>query len=175
MRVGVAVLAAACALSAGLTTAEAHHFDSSGNIRWQDADRDWSEGRRSARSDRARGRRHARDERPYERRRARDDFEGRSDLGAGMRFSGVGPRPRQWCGWWMRTQRGGGPEFNVAWNWRSYGSPASPQVGAVVVWRHHVGEIVGRASNGQWIVRSGNDGGAVRTRARSVAGAVFRI
>jgi hypothetical protein len=26
-----------------------------------------------------------------------------------------------------------------------------------------------------WIVRSGNDGGAVRTRARSVAGAVFRV
>ena len=62
-----------------------------------------------------------------------------------------------------------------AWNWRNYGRPTSPQVGAVVVWRHHVGEIVGQASNGQWIVRSGNDGGAVRTRARSVAGAVFRI
>ena len=97
-------------------------------------------------------------------------------LGAGSaRFSGVGPRPRAWCGWWMRTQRGGGPHLNVAWNWRNYGSATSPQVGAVVVWRHHVGEIVGRASNGQWIVRSGNDGGAVRTRARSVAGAVFRI
>jgi hypothetical protein len=97
-------------------------------------------------------------------------------LGAGsMRFSGVGPRPRQWCGWWMRTRRGGGPAFNVAWNWRNYGRPTSPQVGAVVVWRHHVGEIVGQASNGRWIVRSGNDGGAVRTRARSVAGAIFRI
>jgi hypothetical protein len=35
--------------------------------------------------------------------------------------------------------------------------------------------IVGRASNGQWIVKSGNDGGAVRTRARSVAGAIFRV
>ncbi|NJO24135.1 MAG: hypothetical protein HC868_15980 [Sphingomonadales bacterium] len=75
----------------------------------------------------------------------------------------------------MRTQRGGGPEFNVAWNWRKYGRPTTPQVGAVVVWRHHVGEIVGQASNGRWIVRSGNDGGAVRTRARSVAGAIFRI
>ena len=75
----------------------------------------------------------------------------------------------------MRTQRGGGPHLNVAWNWSTYGRATSPQVGAVVVWRHHVGEIVGRASNGQWIVRSGNDGGAVRTRARSVAGAIFRI
>ncbi len=91
------------------------------------------------------------------------------------RHAGVGPRPGKWCGWWMRTQKGGGPEYNVAWNWRNYGSPTSAQVGAVVVWRHHVGMIVGRASNGQWIVKSGNDGGAVRTRARSVAGAVFRI
>lgn len=88
---------------------------------------------------------------------------------------GAGPRPRAWCGWWMRTQRGGGPHLNVAWNWSKWGRPSGPQVGAVVVWRHHVGEIVGRAENGKWLVRSGNDGGAVRTRARSVAGAVFRV
>lgn len=88
--------------------------------------------------------------------------------------SGVGPRPRRWCGWWLRTQKGGGPEYNVAWNWRKRGSPSGPQVGAVVVWPHHVGIITGRAANGQWIVRSGNDGGRVRERARSVAGAVFR-
>jgi hypothetical protein len=75
----------------------------------------------------------------------------------------------------MRTQRGGGAHLNVAWNWSKWGSPSGPQVGAVVVWRHHVGEIVGRAANGQWMVRSGNDGGAVRTRARSVSGAVFRV
>lgn len=88
---------------------------------------------------------------------------------------GVGKRPRKWCGWWMRTQLGGGPEFNVAWNWRKYGSPSGPQIGAIVVWRHHVGIITGRAANGKWIVKSGNDGGRVRERARSVKGAVFRI
>jgi hypothetical protein len=93
----------------------------------------------------------------------------------GSYSGGVGGRPRAWCGWWMRTQRGGGPELNLAWNWSRWGRPSGPQVGAVVVWRHHVGEIVGRASNGQWLVRSGNDGGAVRTRARSVSGAVFRM
>jgi hypothetical protein len=87
----------------------------------------------------------------------------------------AGARPRAWCGWWMRTQRGGGPAMNLAWNWSKWGRASGPQVGAVVVWRHHVGEIVGRAPNGQWLVRSGNDGGAVRTRARSVAGAVFRV
>ncbi|MGW8206810.1 MAG: hypothetical protein ACWGMY_07605 [Hyphomicrobiaceae bacterium] len=75
----------------------------------------------------------------------------------------------------MRTQRGGGPKFNVAWNWRNYGSPAAPQVGAVVVWRHHVGQIVGRASDGRWLVQSGNDGGRVRTRPRSIAGALIRM
>lgn len=89
--------------------------------------------------------------------------------------SGAGPRPRRWCGWWMRTQRGGGPAYNLAWNWRNYGRPASPQVGAVVVWRHHVGQIVGQSSNGRWLVQSGNDGGAVRTRARSISGAVIRM
>ena len=87
----------------------------------------------------------------------------------------AGPRPKRWCGWWMRTQKGGGPKFNVAWNWRHYGRPSGPQVGAVVVWRHHVGMIVGRASDGRWIVKSGNDSNRVRTRARSVKGAVFRI
>lgn len=91
------------------------------------------------------------------------------------RRAGVGGRPSRWCGWWMRTQKGGGPEYNLAWNWRKYGSASGPQVGAVVVWRHHVGMIVGQASSGKWIVKSGNDGGAVRTRARSVSGAIFRI
>ena len=89
--------------------------------------------------------------------------------------SGVGPRPRAWCGWWMRTQLGGGPQYNLAWNWRNYGSPGSPQVGAVVVWRHHVGMITGQASNGQWLVKSGNDSRRVRERPRSIAGAVIRI
>lgn len=90
--------------------------------------------------------------------------------------SGVGKRPGRWCGWWMRTQKGGGPEFNVAWNWRKYGRPVSgPQVGAVVVWRHHVGMITGRTANGRWIVKSGNDGNRVRERPRSVKGAVFRM
>jgi len=93
---------------------------------------------------------------------------------ASGRMTGNARRPGKWCGWWMRTQFGGGPEYNVAWNWSRRGVAASPHVGAVVVWRHHVGVIVGRAANGRWIVKSGNDGGAVRSRARSVAGAVFR-
>ena len=84
-------------------------------------------------------------------------------------------RPRQWCGWWMRTQKGGGSHLNLAANWRHWGSSSGPQVGAVVVWPHHVGMITGRTASGQWIVKSGNDGGRVRERARSVSGAVFRV
>ena len=85
-------------------------------------------------------------------------------------------RPSAWCGWWMRTQLGGGPEYNRADSWMHWGSRASgPQVGAVVVWPHHVGIITGQTASGKWIVKSGNDGGAVRERARSVSGAVFRV
>ena len=89
--------------------------------------------------------------------------------------SGLGGRPSKWCGWWMRTQKGGGAHLNLAANWRRWGSASSPQIGAVVVWSHHVGMITGRAANGQWIVKSGNDGGRVRERARSIADASIRV
>lgn len=88
----------------------------------------------------------------------------------------VGPRPDKWCGWFMRTIFGGGPEYNLARNWENRGRPSGPQVGAVVVWPHHVGVITGKSSDGQWIVKSGNDSNAVRERPRSVAGAIaFRV
>jgi hypothetical protein len=83
-------------------------------------------------------------------------------------------RPGAWCGWYMRSQVGSdpGPNYNLARSWAHYGSSAGgPAVGAIVVWRHHVGKIVGQ-ENGQWIVQSGNDGHAVRTRPRSLAGAI---
>jgi hypothetical protein len=89
--------------------------------------------------------------------------------------SGVGPRPAKWCGWYMRTQLGGGPEYNLASSWRRYGSATSPQVGAVVVWPHHVGIITGQTASGQWIVKSGNMSGRVHEGPRSVSGATFRI
>jgi hypothetical protein len=85
-----------------------------------------------------------------------------------------GGRPAAWCGWYMRGQVGAdpGPQYNLARSWAHYGSNAGgPSVGTIVVWRHHVGKIVGN-QNGQWIVESGNDGHAVRTRPRSLAGAI---
>ena len=80
-----------------------------------------------------------------------------------------------WCGAEMADELGihgqQGRELWLARNWAHVGTPASAHVGAVVVWSHHVGQIVGQ-ENGQWVVRSGNDGGSVRSRARSLAGAI---
>lgn len=83
-------------------------------------------------------------------------------------------RPHAWCGWFMRQHLGvADPRYNLAANWAGYGQRApGPEVGVIVVWPHHVGRIVGKAENGQWIILSGNDGHAVRTRPRSVAGAI---
>lgn len=75
----------------------------------------------------------------------------------------------------MRTQLGGGPEYNIAANWRRYGSPGSPQVGAVVVWSHHVGINTGQTASGQWIVKSGNYSGRVHEGPRSISGATVRV
>lgn len=156
------VAAALLTMVAGANTAEARRYDgvSASSEYSHRASRSHRSYHRSARSGRKyRHRQHSR--RSYHGRRV-----------ASSRANG---RPAKWCGWYMRQRRGGGPEFNRAWHWRNYGSASGPQIGAVVVWRHHVGEITGRAANGRWIVRSGNDGGRVRERARSVAGAVFRV
>jgi hypothetical protein len=100
------------------------------------------------------------------------DFPGaRTQIAGGHQLGG---RPAAWCGWYMRSQVGSdpGPSYNLARSWAHYGSNAGgPHVGAIVVWRHHVGKIVGQ-QNGQWIIQSGNDGHAVRTRPRSLAGAI---
>jgi hypothetical protein len=64
-----------------------------------------------------------------------------------------------------------GSEFNVARRWAQWGHAGPAGVGAVVVWPHHVGMIVGR-ENGQWIVKSGNDGNRVRTRPLPISNAI---
>lgn len=88
-------------------------------------------------------------------------------------------RPAQWCGWFMRQIfRVADREYNRAALWAHWGrSAAGPRVGAVVVWWHHVGLIEGGPDKrGQWLVRSGNDGHAVRTRYLSIAKAIaFRM
>lgn len=82
-------------------------------------------------------------------------------------------RPRAWCGWWLGRHLG--MTTRHLWkasNWASVGSNAGgPRVGAIVVWRHHVGIITGHNAMG-WVVKSGNDGHRVRERVRSLAGAI---
>jgi hypothetical protein len=82
-------------------------------------------------------------------------------------------RPAAWCGWEMRQLVGSDPgsAFNLARNWARWGQPGPAGVGAVVVWSHHVGKIVGQ-QGGMWVIESGNDGRAVRARPRSIAGAI---
>jgi hypothetical protein len=83
-------------------------------------------------------------------------------------------RAHAWCGAYMSRYFGKlDRRLTLARAWVNEGSNAGgPGVGVVVVWRHHVGVITGQAPNGRWIIHSGNDGGAVRTRPRSVAGAI---
>jgi hypothetical protein len=83
------------------------------------------------------------------------------------------PRPRAWCGWWLRRQVRSDPgaAFNVARAWAHWGRSASPGPGVIVVWPHHVGVITGRTEGG-WIIRSGNDGNQVRERPLSIARAI---
>jgi len=60
-----------------------------------------------------------------------------------------------WCGAYMRHVFGAtDPLLNLARNWASVGSNAGgPQVGAVVVWAHHVGVIRGGPNSaGEWLV-----------------------
>ena len=85
----------------------------------------------------------------------------------------IGGRPAAWCGWEMRQLVSGDPgaAFNLARNWAHWGQAGPAGVGAVVVWSHHVGKIVGQ-EGGEWIIESGNDGNRVRTRPRSIAGAI---
>lgn len=104
-------------------------------------------------------------------------FTGRACIGGGnvarARCLGL-----PWCGAWLADKFGIGGQLGrmlwVARNWavlfgrRVFG----PAPGVVVVWRHHVGLLVGRAHNGRWIVLSGNDGHQVRERARSLRGAI---
>jgi hypothetical protein len=81
-----------------------------------------------------------------------------------------------WCGIYMmhlkhKTDR----RLVLAREWAREGVAArGPGAGlVVVVWPHHVGEIRGGPDKrGRWLVHSGNDGNAVRTRWRSLFGVI---
>lgn len=78
-----------------------------------------------------------------------------------------------WCGCEMRHLMGElrDKSLNRARNWAHWGKETFAHIGAVVVWPHHVGKIVG-GSPGHWIILSGNDGHRVRARERSIGGVI---
>ncbi len=83
------------------------------------------------------------------------------------------PRPRAWCGWWLGRQLGMlSRSLWLARNWAHVGAPSGKHVGAIVVWRHHVGKITAVRADGAIRVLSGNDGRAVRDRWRSARGVI---
>ena len=84
------------------------------------------------------------------------------------------PRPRAWCGWWLRHHLGVADRlYNEARAWARYGSRASgPAPGVIAVYPHHVGIVVSVPGPGRMVMKSGNDGHAVRTRERSTRGVI---
>ena len=96
-------------------------------------------------------------------------------IGYGGNVAAARARGLPWCGAYMADKLGyhgaAGRDLWVARNWAGVGHATSPHIGAIVVWRHHVGQIVGQ-ENGEWVINSGNDGHAVRSRARSLVGVI---
>lgn len=84
------------------------------------------------------------------------------------------PRPRAWCGWQLRQWLGVADRaYNLARNWAHFGSRASgPAPGVIAVYPHHVGIVVSVPGPGRMVMKSGNDGHAVRTRERSTRGVI---
>jgi hypothetical protein len=83
-------------------------------------------------------------------------------------------RRLRWCGFYiMRLKHKSDRRPALAREWARRRRRAQTSAGVVVVWPHHVGEIRGGPDNrGRWLVRSGNDGNAVRTRWRSLFGVI---
>ncbi len=80
--------------------------------------------------------------------------------------------PRAWCGFWLGRHLGlTDRRLWLARNWASVGAAAVKQIGAVVVWNHHVGLVTDISAN-RIKVLSGNDGHRVRNRWRTVRGVI---
>jgi hypothetical protein len=79
-----------------------------------------------------------------------------------------------WCGCWLRHHLGlSDVRLNLARAWATIGSAATPAIGVIVVWAHHVGIITGHDGS-NWIVTSGNAGNSrhALTQSRSLRGAI---
>jgi hypothetical protein len=80
--------------------------------------------------------------------------------------------PHAWCGCWLASHLGiSDRSLWLARNWARIGHSSSPQVGAIAVWPHHVGQISAVDGN-RILLLSGNDGHAVRERWRPMRGII---
>lgn len=79
-----------------------------------------------------------------------------------------------WCGCFLRHKFGiADKSFNLARRWASAGSASHPHSGAIIVWPHHVGQLQSDPdAEGRALILSGNDGGGIRIRLRSIKGAI---
>ena len=98
----------------------------------------------------------------------------RVPIGSDANGNRLDPRPRAWCGWWLRHHLGVTDRlYNEARAWTHFRSRASgPAPGVIAVYRHHVGIVVSVPGPGRMVMKSGNDGHAVRTRERSTRGVI---
>lgn len=80
-----------------------------------------------------------------------------------------------WCGLWMESYTGihGPGNLALAREWAHVGHPTNgPGPHVIGVEPHHVFMVLQVIRPGEVLAISGNDGGAVRTRARSTAGVI---
>ena len=101
--------------------------------------------------------------------------DGGTVLGPRHHRAGIGdPRPHAWCGWQVRQWLGVADRaYNLARNWAHYGRAAfGPAPGVIAVYPHHVGIVTSVPRPGVIVLKSGNDGHAVRERERSTRGVI---
>jgi hypothetical protein len=83
------------------------------------------------------------------------------------RWLGVNTRRTRWCGLYLAKIVRNPPRAaaSVA-SWRGWGKRTSCRAGTVAIFKHnHVGKVMA-VKKGQMLVKSGNDGNAIRTRWR---------
>ena len=90
-------------------------------------------------------------------------------------------RPRMWCGWWLAQHLGyQDKKLYYVLNWledKRFTRVSGPAVGQIAVFRRgkrggHIGIVKGVPGPGKVLLLSGNDGNAVRLRARSTAAVI---
>lgn len=97
---------------------------------------------------------------------------------ARARIPHADPRPGKWCAWWLRRKMGiprsafRPGQWNRAAAFRHIGRAATRATANIVVWPHHVGKIDRYLGGNRAMITSGNDGHRVRTRVRSLRGAI---